>query len=86
MGYDKWEISSLKSADDPYVSYNKTEDKILKIYDGKEIIQGEVEFSGRLLGGCLDTLITLAGTKYDKTREFAEKYKDDGIIFFFGGM
>lgn len=82
MGYDKWEISSLKSVDYPYVSYNKTEDKILKIYDGKEIIQGEVEFSGRLLGGCLDTLITLAGTKYDKTREFAEKYKDDGIIFF----
>ncbi len=37
---------------------------------------------GRLLGGCLDTLVTLSGTRYDKVAEFAEKYKEDGIIWF----
>ena len=82
IGYEKWEIDSVKSEDNPYASYNKTEDKILKIFDGKDITDKEVSFSGRLLGGCLDTLVTLAGTDYDKTKEFSEKYKEDGVIFF----
>ena len=30
-------------------------------------------FTGRLLGGCLDVLIMLCGTKYDKTEEFVRK-------------
>ena len=38
--------------------------------------------SGRLLGGCLDILILLCGTKYDKVKEFNEKYKNDGVIWF----
>jgi len=42
----------------------------------------EVKISGRLLGGCLDILIMLCGTKYDKVGEFLEKYKDDGFIWF----
>ena len=37
---------------------------------------------GRLLGGCLDCLSNLAGTKYDKVAEFNEKYKEDGVIWF----
>ena len=39
-------------------------------------------FTGRLLGGCLDVLIMLCGTKYDKTEEFVRKYKKDGIIWY----
>ena len=39
-------------------------------------------FKGRLLGGCLDVLIMLCGTKYDKTAEFVRKYKEDGIIWY----
>lgn len=39
-------------------------------------------FTGRLLGGCLDVLIMLCGTKYDKTEEFVKKYKEDGIIWY----
>lgn len=41
-----------------------------------------VTFSGRLLGGCLDILVMLLGTKYDKVRAFNERYKEDGIIWF----
>lgn len=42
----------------------------------------EVTVSGRLLGGCLDVLLNLVGTKYDKTVSFLEKYKEDGILWY----
>lgn len=42
----------------------------------------EIMLKGRLLGGCLDVLLYLVGTKYDKTKEFIEKYKEDGIIWY----
>jgi len=43
---------------------------------------GTLQFSGRLLGGCMDCLVNLLGTRFDKTKEFVEKYKADGIIWF----
>ena len=43
---------------------------------------GVLKFSGRLLGGCMDCLVNLLGTRFDKTKEFVEKYKEDGIIWF----
>ena len=39
-------------------------------------------FSGRLLGGCLDVLIMLCGTRYDRTVDFVRKYKEEGIIWY----
>ena len=41
------------------------------------------EFNGRIIGGCLDVLVTLCGTKFDNVKNFVEKYKDDGIIWYF---
>ena len=46
--------------------------------DGKE-----VKLQGRIVGGCFDLISELAGTKYDGMQEFNEKYKNDGIIWFF---
>lgn len=43
----------------------------------------EIKMTGRIIGGCLDVLIHLIGTKYDKTKEFINRYKDDGIIWYF---
>jgi muramoyltetrapeptide carboxypeptidase LdcA involved in peptidoglycan recycling len=43
---------------------------------------GGVTVSGRLIGGCLDVLLNLAGTRFDKTAEFIQKYKDDGILWY----
>ena len=40
-------------------------------------------FSGRIIGGCLDVLVCLCGTKFDNVSNFIEKYKDDGIIWYF---
>lgn len=45
--------------------------------DDKEII-----VQGRALGGCLDCLLNLVGTRFDKTKEFTEKYHSDGILWF----
>lgn len=42
-----------------------------------------INVSGRILAGCLDIVMELAGTKYDGICEFAEKYKEDGIIYIF---
>lgn len=42
-----------------------------------------IEFEGRIIGGCIDILIEIVGTRFDKTKEFIEKYKDDGIIWYF---
>jgi len=42
----------------------------------------KVSFTGRMIGGCLDILVTILGTKFDKTKEFIEKYASDGIIWY----
>ena len=43
----------------------------------------EEHFKGRIIGGCIDVLITLCGTRFDNVNNFIEKYKDDGIIWYF---
>lgn len=79
--YPAWERESLKTPDDPFVSYNLTEPcgvKVLRSPSGSS----SASFSGRLTGGCLDCLANLCGTRFDKARDFAEKYASDGIIWF----
>ena len=38
---------------------------------------------GRCIGGCIDVLKDLIGTKYDGAKEFCRRYQDDGIIWYF---
>ena len=47
-----------------------------------ECSQGEVVLEGRLLGGCLDVLLDLVGTRFDKTKEWCARYKEDGILWY----
>ena len=35
-----------------------------------------------MLGGCLDVLLNLVGTGYDKVAEFADRYSADGIMWY----
>lgn len=51
---------------------------IYKSLDGKDHT-----FEGRIIGGCLDVLVSLCGTKFDNVSNFNELYKDDGIIWYF---
>lgn len=78
--YDKWELESKKDEEHPLEPYNVSEKNNIKFYHNG--VMDKVEFEGRLIGGCLDCLANLVGTKYDKVKEFAEKYKDDGIVWF----
>lgn len=80
-GYDMWEKDSLKSEDNPLASYNVTEKREIKAFCGTEKLD-KVQLSGRLIGGCLDCLAGLVGTRYDHVKEFTEKYKDDKILWF----
>ena len=43
----------------------------------------QIKVTGRIIGGCIDILNDLFGTRFDKTKEFIEKYKTDGIIWYF---
>lgn len=43
---------------------------------------GEINITGRMIGGCLDILSELFGTRFDKTKKFIEKYKEDGIVWY----
>ena len=76
--YDKWQLNEDENANanDPYYV---TESNIMKSYNCPE--EG-VSFEGRLIGGCMDCLLHLMGTPYDKVKNFNEKYKEDGIIWF----
>ena len=49
-----------------------------KTLDGKDL-----KLEGRIIGGCFDLIAELIGTKYDGMKEFNERYKKDGIIWFF---
>ena len=57
---------------------NLTEKVEWKTLDNKNI-----DISGRIIGGCFDLISELVGTKYDGMQIFNEKYKDDGIIWYF---
>lgn len=54
----------------------------VNLYPGDFSNENEIKLQGRALGGCLDCLIDLVGTRFDKTKEFVEKYKEDGILWF----
>ncbi len=76
-GYTKWESESLKSENNPLASINATSPSVIHTYPS-----GDIQMEGRLLGGCLDVLAGLVGTKYDKVTDFAEKYSSDGILWY----
>lgn len=65
-----------------FEGYNEEADVLLKLDSRTAKKNDSVTISGRLIGGCLDVLIFLQGTKYDETLEFIEKYKEDGIIWY----
>lgn len=75
--YGKWEKIENQKKEDPLAPMVLTEDTIMQGYPSNKLF-----FSGRLLGGCLDILVGFLGTEFDKTKEFIEKYRDSGIVWF----
>lgn len=62
----------------PLEGYNLTKKTCWKSLNSEE----KLKFSGRSIGGCFDDIVNIIGTKYDNTKQYIEKYKDDGIIWF----
>ncbi len=61
------------------LSYGKTGEEPLR-----ELSEASrLEVSGRLIGGCIDVIDWVIGSPYEDLRGFAERYKEDGLIWFF---
>ncbi|MCM1174589.1 MAG: LD-carboxypeptidase [Blautia sp.] len=74
QGYDKWE---KEAEEGPYAPYHLTEPSVIRKFPDRTL-----DFSGRLLGGCMDCLVNLLGTEYDKVCDFTGRYREDGVIWF----
>ena len=72
-GYKKWQENKKTT---PLAKYNLNKRTKIKTYKYTTPIKG------RIIGGCLDCLINLCGTKFDHTKEYINNHKDEGIIFF----
>lgn len=78
QGYPLWERESLKDEAHPLIPYHVTEPRVLHQYPD----QKPFSVRGRLIGGCLDCLGNLVGTKYDRVAEFAKRYQTDGLVWY----
>lgn len=82
--YGLYEKESLKDEEHPLEPYHVTEKSVIRAFLGEKEVEKDspVEFEGRLIGGCMDCLVNLTGTCYDRVKEFADRYEQDGIIWF----
>lgn len=48
----------------------------------KNLNRENINVRGRIIGGNLDVILELSGTKYDGTLDFINRYKNDGIIWY----
>lgn len=94
-GYELWEREGQKDEEHPLLPYNVTEKRKMRIFlppkcthtdqgmlQEVPVEDAQVDVEGRLIGGCLDCLVNLLGTEFDRVSEFAERYCGDGIIWF----
>ena len=71
--YEYWEKE--KNEEDTSYQFNLTEKSKCKLLFGSK-----AEFSGRLIGGCLDTVSLFVGTKWDNVENFINQFPE-GIIW-----
>jgi len=65
---------------EPDATLNLTQQTQWKRLDGHT---APLNFSGRLIGGCLETISRLAGTPFANIPQFCNHYENDGVIFYF---
>lgn len=76
-GYALWERDDGGETD-PLAGYNLTAKTEYRYSNAKS----GAAMCGRLLGGCLDILNGLRGTRFDRVRAFNARYREDGVIWF----
>lgn len=75
--YPLWEKESKKDESHPFEPYHVTEQSHIRRFPEEDIVA-----EGRVLGGCMDCLGRLVGTRFDRVKEFAERYREDGILWY----
>ena len=76
--FEKYQLERYENEEDERIKgYNLTEDVKYKSLHGLE----NVSFSGRMLGGCVDVITQLIGTKYDKTSEYIDSCEEGAIWY-----
>lgn len=87
--YGTWESEGKKDEEHPLEPYHCTQE--LKIKSFLPVGTGEkktmepsenTSMEGRLVGGCMDCLVNLLGTKFDRVGRFLDAYKEDGFVWF----
>lgn len=76
--FDQYEKNSLK-----YINGDEGYHLDSAVYWNIITSHPEVLVKGRIIGGCIDVLSDLFGTRFDYTKKFVEKYRNDGIIWYF---
>ena len=86
-GYDLYEKPDDETRSlDPLAPYQLTQkaQPLLFLPDGEHMRRAdrnEITLEGRLLGGCLDVLENLSGTRYDGTKAFRERHAGEKIVW-----
>lgn len=73
-GYAKWSITK-SDEEHPLWGYRLSQPKIITPFRYKK------PMAGVLMGGCLDCLVNLCGTRYDRVKEFNAEHPE-GVIWF----
>lgn len=83
---DLTELKELKEVSSKDFDYESKElNKKYKIdshKDWKLMNCEKTDVTGIMIGGLIENLISICGTKYDKTKSFIKKYKDEGYIWY----
>jgi muramoyltetrapeptide carboxypeptidase len=77
---DHWQSKWTDFALVPDTTYQLTEPTLWRCLNRAS--GAEVRFGGRLIGGCLDTLVHIAGTEHGDVRGFIEGCGSDGVVLY----
>ncbi len=82
QSYGEWQLESLKDEEHPLEPYNIDTPQEMHAYAYKDGFGqvSDLTFEGRLIGGCVDCLSNVVGTKFDKTAEFVKK-TSEGVVW-----
>lgn len=77
--YKKCENWSVETEiDNPLAPYS-----LIDNVEWKVLNNTKAQIHGRVFAGCFECIVNILGTKYDGSKEFTEKYKEDGIVWIF---
>ena len=72
--FEKYQLQEFEEGN--LKGYNLTENNVY------ECDRDEVEFSGRIIGGCVDTIHLISGTNLDNISNFVSQFDNEGVIWY----